>query len=817
MAPQNWVNPALDWFKSIGWKPQDFQLEVWDACFNGYSGLLCAPTGSGKTYALLIPFLQNGLSEKSKVTSAGLQLIWITPIRALAKEIAISAQRAVEGLGLGWQVGIRTGDTAQHIRQHQLKNMPQMLITTPESLQLLISNSSYPQIFKNLKGIVVDEWHEMVGSKRGVQMQLALSLMKSLTPALRIWGISATIGNLEEATDVLFGDYVISGKIKQIKANIEKKIIVNTIIPDQVDTYPWAGHLGLRMAERLIPLLQSGNSTLIFTNTRAQCEIWYRHLLELLPSLAGQLAMHHGSMSREIRDWVENALYEGALKVVVCTSSLDLGVDFRPVDNIIQVGSPKGIARFLQRAGRSGHQPGGVSKIYFLPTHALEMLEGAALREAINGSGMEARIPPVRCFDVLVQYLITRALGVGFEPDSVFEEIKKTFAYRSITKEEWQWVLAFIRFGGNSLQAYPEYAKVEVQNGIWLVTDKTIAKRHRLQIGTIVSDPMLQIKYVKGGFLGSVEEWFISSLKPGEVFWFAGQALSLVRIKDMTVQVQKSKEQKGKIPSWQGGRLPLSSELGTYLRNQIYALNKEESTQAPEIQALRPLIQIQKMNAAIPQENEFLLEYFSSKEGYHLTCYPFEGRLVHEGLGALVAWRLSKIKPQSFSIAMNDYGIEWLSDTPIDLNTDRLKILFSTDHLIADLRESLNSMALASRRFRDIASISGLLFKGYPGNNKKDRHLQASGELFFKVFQDYEPDNLLLIQAYEEALLYQMEENRLFESLKRIEKQTFLLKKCNKATPFAFPIMVDRLREKLSSEKLEDRIKKMTLLLEKQA
>ncbi|MFM7090226.1 MAG: DNA ligase-associated DEXH box helicase, partial [Bacteroidota bacterium] len=322
---------------------------------------------------------------------------------------------------------------------------------------------------------------------------------------------------------------------------------------------------------------------------------------------------------------------------------------------------------------------------------------------------------------------------------------------------------------------------------------------------------------VKGGFLGSVEEWFISSLKPGEVFWFAGQALSLVRIKDMTVQVQKSKEQKGKIPSWQGGRLPLSSELGTYLRNQIYALNKEESTQAPEIQALRPLIQIQKMNAAIPQENEFLLEYFSSKEGYHLTCYPFEGRLVHEGLGALVAWRLSKIKPQSFSIAMNDYGIEWLSDTPIDLNTDRLKILFSTDHLIADLRESLNSMALASRRFRDIASISGLLFKGYPGNNKKDRHLQASGELFFKVFQDYEPDNLLLIQAYEEALLYQMEENRLFESLKRIEKQTFLLKKCNKATPFAFPIMVDRLREKLSSEKLEDRIKKMTLLLEKQA
>jgi ATP-dependent Lhr-like helicase len=365
------------------------------------------------------------------------------------------------------------------------------------------------------------------------------------------------------------------------------------------------------------------------------------------------------------------------------------------------------------------------------------------------------------------------------------------------------------------LQAYPEYAKVEVQDGIWLVTDRLVAKRHKLQMGTIVSDPVLQVKYVKGGFLGTIEEWFISSLKPGEVFWFAGQSLSLVRIKDMTVQVRKSKEQKGKIPSWQGGRLPLSSELGTFLRNQIYALHNHENSLVPEIRALKPLINIQALTSAIPRENEFLIESFVSKEGYHLTCYPFEGRLVHEGLGALLAWRLSKIKPQSFSIAMNDYGIEWLSDTPIDVDVNLLRQLFSVEHLFSHRKESLHATALASRRFRDIATISGLLFKGYPGNHKKDRHLQASGTLFFQVFQDYEPDNLLLLQAYEEALLYQMEEHRLFDALKRIEKQQILLKICNKATPFAFPIMVDRLREKLSSEKLEDRIKKMTLLLEK--
>lgn len=815
MTLKNESKPALNWFKKNHWHPQVFQLEAWEAVYNGCSGLLSAPTGTGKTYALLVPFLLKGLSESNKKTAEGLQLVWITPIRALAKEIELSAQRAVEGLGLNWQIGIRTGDTAQNIRKQQLKNFPQILITTPESLHLLITNPSYPQIFKQLKGVVIDEWHELVGSKRGVQMQLALTLFSTLAPKLQIWGISATIGNLDEAADVLLGTYTIPDKRRLIRSTIEKKIDVHTIIPDKVASYPWAGHLGIKMADKLIPLILSSNSTLIFTNTRAQCEIWYRHLLEIIPSLAGQLAMHHGSMSREIRDWVENALYQGTLKAVVCTSSLDLGVDFRPVDTIVQVGSPKGIARFLQRAGRSGHQPGGLSQIYFLPTHALEMLEAAALREAVAENMVEARIPPIRCFDVLVQYLITRALGVGFNPDLLFEEIKKTFAFASLSPEEWQWALLFIRFGGNSLQAYPEYAKVEVQDGIWLVTDRLVAKRHRLQMGTIVSDPVLQVKYVKGGFLGTIEEWFISSLKPGEVFWFAGQSLSLVRIKDMTVQVRKSKEQKGKIPSWQGGRLPLSSELGTFLRNQIYALHNHENSLVPEIRALKPVINIQTLTSAIPRENEFLMESFVSKEGYHLTCYPFEGRLVHEGLGALVALRLSKIKPQSFSIAMNDYGIEWLSDTPIEVDNKLLRQLFSVEHLFSHSRESVHSTALASRRFRDIATISGLLFKGYPGNTKKDRHLQASGTLFFQVFQDYEPDNLLLLQAYEEALLFQMEENRMFDALKRIEKQQILLKICNKATPFAFPIMVDRLREKLSSEKLEDRIKKMTLLLEK--
>jgi len=813
MHPETSTGPALDWFRKSDWVPQSFQTATWEACLHGFSGLLSAPTGTGKTYALLIPFLLEALHANKE--KAGCCLLWITPIRALAREIEISVQRALTGLGLDWKVGVRTGDTTQRIRRQQAKDQPQVLITTPESLQMLFTQAGYPDLLAGLQGVVVDEWHELLGSKRGVQMQLSLAHLKTMIPSLRIWGISATLGNLEEAAEVLFGGVVLPEKRKLITAALHKEIVIHTLLPDQVTTYPWAGHLGIRLADKLLPLLREGKSTLIFTNTRAQCEIWYRHLLEMLPELAGYLAMHHGSMSRELRDWVEAELHAGNLRAVVCTSSLDLGVDFRPVETVIQVGSPKGIARFLQRAGRSGHRPGALSEIYFLPTHALEMLEGAALREAVEAGDLEARLPPVRCFDVLIQYLVTRALGGGFEPRKLFREVLATFAFSSLSTTEWEWVLSFVSTGGHTLQAYPEFSRIVVEEGIWHVRDREVALRHRLQMGTITSDTMMQVKYVKGGYLGSIEEWFIRSLRPGEVFWFAGQALSLVRIREMTALVRKSRDTKGRIPSWQGGRLPLSSELGTHLRRQIYQLADRSPEASPELVALVPLVQIQERDSAIPREGQFLVETFQSREGFHMTCYPLEGRLVHEGLGALIAWRLSRNKPQSFSIAMNDYGIEWLSDQPIAVDEGVLQQLFSPEELGRHLEACLHAIALAGRRFRDIAAISGLLFRGYPGKPRKERHLQASGDLFFQVFQEYEPDNLLLQQAFGEAMEYQLEENRLRNALDRVARQEILLKRCARATPFAFPIMVDRLREKLSSERLEDRIRKMTAALEK--
>jgi ATP-dependent Lhr-like helicase len=800
------ISPAVKWFESNGWKPFDFQLQTWEAYLNGYSGLVNAPTGSGKTYATLLGVLLEEL-RNGKINQKGLKLVWITPIRALAKEIKISSERALMGLGIDWDVQIRSGDTKSSDRSKQWNSPPQILITTPESIHVLMAKKGYSKYFSRLSCIVVDEWHELLGSKRGVQTELLISRFKSLNKNLRIWGISATIGNMDEAMNVLHG---VEKPTKHtfIKAEIQKEIEVVSLIPDKMEKYPWAGHIGLQMAERIIEIIHQSKTTLIFTNTRAQCEIWYQKLLEIDPDLSGLVAMHHGSISRNLRDWVEDALYDGRLKAVVCTSSLDLGVDFRPVETIIQVGSPKGVARFIQRAGRSGHQPGAKSKIYFSPTNSLELIEAAALRDAIALQELEDRIPYVRCFDVLVQYLMTLAVSEGFRPDEIYKEISKTHCYSYITYEEWLATLAYLVYGSQSLQAYDEYQKVVIEDGVYKVTNKGIAMRHRMSIGTIVSDAMMQVKYVSGKRLGTVEEWFITQLSPGDVFWFAGRALELVRIKDMTAQVKNSKAKTGRIPSYMGGRLQLSSELSDILRKKIQSHLDGTATDI-ELKSLIPLFEKQKEVSVLPKEDELLIEYFHTKEGYHLVIYPFEGRFVHEGMGALIAKRISRILPISFSIAMNDYGFELLSDQEIDVETIVSKTLFSTNDLLADIQSSLNAVEMSKRKFRDIAVISGLVFTGFPGKQKKERHLQSSSQLLYGVFQDYEPDNILYRQTFEEVMTFQLEEARLRSALERMEKQYFIYSYPSKPTPLSFSLIVDVLREKLTSEKLEDRIKRM--------
>ncbi len=803
------------WFQSMSWQVFPFQREAWQKYLSGLSGMVNAPTGSGKTYSLLLPILQEFINqhpENKTKKNNGLQAIWITPIRALGREIELASKRAIEGMGLQWKVGVRSGDTSTKDRAKQKEKPPEFLITTPESLHLLLAQKGYNDYFKNLKTIVVDEWHELIGSKRGVQIELAISRLKTLAPALKVWGISATIGNMEQSIQVLLGSYHQQKNATLVKATIQKKVEVVSIFPDDLEKMSWAGHLGIQLLEKIMPIIDSSSGTLIFTNTRSFAEIWYQKMLAIAPELSGLIAMHHGSISQSIRNWVEEQLHEGKLKAVVCTSSLDLGVDFRPVEKIIQIGSPKGVARFLQRAGRSGHQPGAVSRIYFLPTHSLELIEAAALREGIAKNIVEDRLPYVRSFDVLIQYLVTLAVSDGFKPDEILPEIRGTASFSSVTDEEWNWLLNFITTGGATLTAYDEHRKVEIQNGIYKVVNRKIAMRHRMSIGTIVGDNSLFVKYVSGKYLGTIEEYFISRLNTGDVFWFAGQNLELVRIKEMEVHVRKTKRKSAKVPSWQGGRMPLSSQMSEMIRYKVeQAANGTETDE--EMIFLRPLMELQRSRSHLPTTKEFLIEHMESKEGFHVWMYPFEGRLVHEGIAALVAYRLAQIKPITFSIAMNDYGFELLSDQEIPL-LEALEIdLLSVDNLLNDIQASINSTEMARRKFRDIAAIAGLIFKGFPGQPIKEKHLQSSSQLFFNVFNDYESNNLLLLQAFEEVMDFQLEEARMRSVLQRIAQQKIIVREVELPTPFGFPIMVDRLsRDKLTTETMEERIKKMAVV-----
>jgi ATP-dependent Lhr-like helicase len=798
---------AIKWFSKQGWNPFPFQLESWDAYLDGQNGIVNAPTGSGKTLSLIVPILLEGLHSTSQ-NKGKLQALWISPIRALTKEIKFATEEAIKGLGLDWRVGIRSGDTSTTERQKQKENPPEILITTPESIHVLLSSQGYISFFENLKAVVVDEWHELMGNKRGVQTCLAISRFLKIAPEIRIWAISATIANLDEAADVLLGAKVKEGYII-VKSEVEKRISVESIIPNEINTFPWAGHLGIKMLDQIIPVVMNSKTTLIFTNTRSMCEIWYQRLLDAQPDLAGIIAMHHGSISRELRDWVENALHEEKLKAVVCTSSLDLGVDFRPVETIIQIGSPKGVSRFVQRAGRSGHQPGAISKIHFVPTHTLELVEGAALRTAIAEGVQEPRLPFIRSFDVLIQYLMTLAVSEGFDPQEIFEEVKQTFCFESMTQEEWQWCLNFMVTGGNSLEAYDEFQRVVFYKGRYIAANKYVARRHKLSIGTIVGDSSITLKYMSGRKVGTIEEWFISQIKPGEAFWFAGRPLELMRIKDMTAYVRKSKKKNTRIPSWMGGRMPLSSMLAKLLRRKMYNY-ADGVIDEIELDVLSPLFEKQREVSSLPKDDQFLVEYFETREGFHLCMYPFEGRFVHEGIAALLAMRIADKIPISFSIAMNDYGFELLSDQKIDVDKIITAELFDTKNLFEDIQSSLNAIEMARRKFRDIAKISGLIFQGFPGQSKKEKHLQSSSSLLFDVFKEYDPDNLLYLQTFDEVLTFQLEEARLRNALQTIQNQSLTLSKPKSYTPFSFPIIVDRLnREKLSTEPIEMKIQKL--------
>jgi ATP-dependent helicase Lhr and Lhr-like helicase len=814
------------WFEQQGWQPFEYQLQVWKAFQKGHSGLLHATTGAGKTLAVWLGALLR-LAQLPQARGASTRLMWITPMRALAADSTKALQKSAAALAGNCDVALQTGDTDSAARAAILRKPPFALVTTPESLTLMFTRASSTPNLSKLQVLVVDEWHELVGNKRGVQLQLAIARLARLNPGLQVWGLSATLGNLQVAKDVLLYPLGKKAPSTLVQGKLPKQLLIDSLIPPTFGRFPWGGHLGLSQLEFVAKELDQSASTLVFTNTRSQAEIWYQALLEARPEFAGLLALHHGSLDKSVRDWVEQGLKSGLLKAVVCTSSLDLGVDFLPVERVIQIGSPKGVARLLQRAGRSGHAPGRPSRITVVPTHALELVEAAAARYAAEHKQIESRFSPQIPLDVLVQHLVTVAMGTGFKPDELYAEVCSTKAYENLTRAQFDWALAFVEKGGESLAAYPDYQRIAPdEEGIYRVPRRDIARRHAMSVGTIVSDAAMNVAWMTGGRLGTIEEGFIARLKTGDCFSFAGRVLELVKVRDMTAYVRKADRKKATIPQWQGGKMPLSSELAHASLQMLELAHKAISggrkPALPELQALESLLALQMRWSALPNTSNLLIEELHSKEGHHLFVYPFEGRTVHIGLASLLGWRASRHKPGTFSIAMNDYGFELLSAEPVDWQewiSGSLEDspLFSADNLFQDVLDCLNASELAQRRFREIARIAGLVFQGFPGAGKSAKQLQASSGLFFEVFKKHDQGNLLLDQAQREALEQELDLQRMEKALESIRSKTLEFRHIEKPTPFAFPLLIERLRETVSTEKLSDRVARMVAELEKAA
>ena len=811
------------WFAVRGWTPFSFQREVWDAYLAGESGLIHAATGTGKTLAawmgpvvesLCTPRPSPTRRRSAVIKSSGVRVLWVTPLKALAADTAQALREPLDALDVPWSVETRTGDTSPAQRARQRRRLPQALVTTPESLTLFLTREDAAELFAPLRLVVVDEWHELMGTKRGVQVELALARLRALRPDVRTWGLSATIGNLDVACAALLGVRQSAARI--IRGVEPKEIVVDALIPPTIERFPWAGHLGTQMVPHVVAAIEEGETAIVFTNTRSQTEIWYRAILDARPDWAGTIALHHGSLDRKRREWVEEGLRTGRLRCVVATSSLDLGVDFSPVDRVLQVGSPKGIARLLQRAGRSGHRPGAASRVTCVPTNALELIEVAAARDGIEIGAIESRLPVSRPLDVLAQHVVTVALGGGFIPADLLAELRGTLAYAELTDDEWRWVLDFVADGGESLRAYAEYARVVVRDGRWVVENDFIARRHRQAIGTIVSDGQIAVQYLRGRPLGSVEESFIARLHPGDRFVFAGTPLEFVRVRDMTAWVRRSTTVRGAIPRWMGTRLPMSDPLSEMLRRRLGEAAAGQ-LRGPEMEAMRPLLDVQARWSRIPSPGELLVERVKTREGHHLFWFPFEGRLVHEGLAALFAYRMSRLVPITFTMSANDYGFELLSSDAAPLEAALDTGLLSPQALLEDVPASLNATEMAKRQFREIARVAGLVFPGLPRSGKTARQLQASAALFFDVFRRYDPSNLLLSQAHREVLERQLESSRLGRTLERLARSTVVITTPKRATPLAFPLLVDRTRERVSSESLVDRIRRMQLALERAA
>lgn len=782
-----------DWFERRGWVAHPFQLEVWARQLRGESGMLTVPTGAGKTYAATL----GALCRRE-------QILYLSPLRAMARDLQKALQAPNTDLGLGLSIETRTGDTSSSIRLRQRERLPDVLITTPESLCLLLTDPLAAQKFARLSLVVVDEWHELIDNKRGSQVELALARLRRFSPGLRTWALSATIANAEAAAVAAVG---VDNPYALVRADIARPIHIETVLPHGAQTLPYSGHFGTMMASALVERLDLAHPTLLFCNTRAQAEVWYQTIVQVRPEWFEWMGLHHGSIDAGERTRVEDGLKSGELKLVVCTASLDLGVDLSPVERVVQIGSPKGIARLIQRAGRSAHRPGATAEVWCVPTHALQLIEISAVREAISRGEVEPRIPLQKPIDVLSQHLVTCALGGGFRADEMFAEVTSSAAYAQLERIEFDMALALVRDGGATLSAYPEFRKVvEDEKGGHSVPDVEVGRRHRSSVGTIVGDTSLTVQIPGRESLGQIDEGFVAALAPGQTFVFAGQVLEFVAIRGNSVLAKPAKKRSTFTPHWPGNKLPMTGSLGAAIRRTLDDFQKGEGT-SPELHAAAEMLACQAALSEIPAASTLLVEILTTDEGQHAFFFPFEGRKIHEGLGALLALRVGRIVPSTFTIAVDDHGLELLSPEPIAWPELLTPALFTDAELGRDIVESVQISELMRRRFRDVARVAGFINPGAVWDRRTSRQVQASASLLFDVFMRYDPANVLLSQARHEVVEQHFERGRLAQVLARLRESALHLRPVAKATPLALPILESRLSKNVAStESITNRI-----------
>ncbi len=798
------------WFESRGWAARPHQLSLLKQGRDHQSVLLVAPTGAGKTLAGFLPSLVN-LTSKPRPrpgsrTRRGVHTLYISPLKALAVDIARNLETPVREMGLAVTIETRTGDTPSHKRLRQKHAPPDILLTTPEQVALLLASAQADTLFGALNTVILDELHALVTSKRGDLLALDMARLRAYAPDYRTIGLSATVAEPDDLRAYL----VAQGKgrragrrslanLVEVRGGAEPDI---TIL-DSEDRIPWSGHSARYALADLYRTIKAHNISLLFVNTRSQAEMVFQELWRInednLP-----IALHHGSLDAGQRRKVEAAMADGSLRAVVSTSSLDMGIDWGDIDLVVNIGAPKGASRLAQRIGRANHRMDEPSKALLVPANRFEVLECRAALEASKAGAQDT--PPLRkgALDVLAQHILGVACGAPFDPDALYEEIITAEPYADLTRELFDKAVRFVATGGYALRTYDRYARLKpTKEGLWRVANPKVAQQYRLNVGTIVEAPMLKVRLVRsksqgrrtpvgrgGRLLGEIEEWFIEALAPGDTFIFGGEVVRFETIKENEAYVSRSYDDAPKVPSFQGGKFPLSTYLAKRVRRML--ANPPEWKGLPD--PVREWLGIQKDASRLPQSDGLLVETFPRADRHFLVCYPFEGRLAHQTLGMLLTRRLERMRARPMGFVANDYALAvWgLGDFSrlIKRGDLSLSVLFDEDMLGDDLDAWLAESSLMKRTFRTCATIAGLIERRFPGQEKSGRQMTVSSDLIYDVLRSHEPDHILLEATWNDAASGQLDIARLGLLLKRIEGKIDHAA-LDQVSPLAVPVMLE--------------------------